>query len=121
MTDQEKAERLIHEDDYIAVYVTDKKGAGGAYHRYDVVNKETDEIIDSVKFQEGPIQENGVNGNTNEALLAIVVHRLECFNAGPFSHRMNAIAKTHTETAQLWLEKRTKDRKKRGVEGKNEA
>lgn len=118
MTEQEKQDRLIYEDDYIAVYVTDEKGAGGAYHRYDVVNKETDHIVDSVKFQEGPIKEYGVNGNTQEALLAIVAHRLECFNSGPFPCRENAIAKTHIETGHLWLDKRTRDRKKRGVEGK---
>ena len=121
MTDQEKAERLIHEDDYIAVYVTDEKGAGGAYHCYDVVNKETDEIIDSVKFQNGPIQENGVNGNTNEALLAIVEHRLVSFQLGPFPSHYNNAALGGVQFAKVALTSRTEERKARGVEGQTKA
>lgn len=35
-----------------------------------------------------------------------------------FPCRENAIATTHVETAILWLEKRTAERKARGVEGK---
>ena len=113
----------IYRDDYIKVLVMDEQGAGGAHHVYrcypEYADPEMEEPLD--QFQEGPIQEVGVNGYTNEALLAIVEHRLDCFNAGPFSCRENAIAKTHIETGHLWLNKRTRDRKKRGVEGKNEA
>ena len=113
----------IYRDDYIKVLVMDEQGAGGAHHVYRCypihADPEMEEPLD--QFQEGPIQEVGVNGYTNEALLAIVEHRLECFNAGPFSCRENAIAKTHIETGHLWLDKRTRDRKNRGVEGKNQA
>lgn len=121
MTDQEKAERIIHEDDHIAVYVTDEKGAGGAYHCYDVVDKETDKIIDSVKFQNGPIQENGVNGNTNEALLAIVAHRLQCFQQGPYPSWYNKVALNAAQISKDILEARTAERKARGVEGQTKA
>lgn len=121
MTDQEKSERIIHEDDYIAVYVTDEKGAGGAYHRYDVVEKATDKIVDSVKFQNGPILENGVNGNTNEALLAIVEHRLNCFESGPFPSHYNHAALGGVAFAKVALISRTKERKARGVEGQTKA
>ena len=111
----------IYRDDYIKVLCMDEQGAGGAHHQYNCypvdADPEMEEPLD--QFQEGPIKEVGVNGYTNEALLAIVDHRLECFQAGPFSCRPNAIAKTHIETGILWLEKRTKDRKARNVEGKN--
>lgn len=113
----------IYRDDYIKVLVMDEQGAGGAHHVYSCYRIEDDPATADrlTSFQEGPIQEVGVNGFTNEALLAIVEHRLDCFNAGPFSCRENAVAKTHIETGHLWLNKRTRDRKNRGVEGKNEA
>ena len=79
---------LIHEDDYICVYVTDEKGAGGAHHTYEIRAKQTNEILDTVTFQNGPIAENGVNGSTNEAYLAIVGHRLDCFARGAFPIRI---------------------------------
>lgn len=114
-------ERLIHEDDYIAVYVTDEKGAGGAYHEYEVVSKETGEVLDTVSFQNGPIQENGVNGSTNEALLAIVFHRLSCFQEGPFPSYFNVKALSGVHFAKTVLEARTTERKQRNVEGKHQA
>ena len=115
---------VIHSDDHIEVIVLDEPGAGGACHKYTVVKKEIDPEkggqleLGYVNFQKGGIVLHGVNGLTNEALLAIVIHRLECFQAGEFSCRENAIAKTHIETGLLWLLKRTSDRKERGVEGK---
>ena len=119
---------IIHSDDHIEVHVLDEKGAGGAHHKYKVVHhkpvdNENAKLVELgyIDFQNGGIAENGVNGLTNEALLAIVEHRLDCFNNGPFPCRENAIAKTHVETALLWLEKRTKERKARGVEGKTQA
>lgn len=57
------------------------------------------------------------NGTTNEELLAILVDRLNVLNQ-KFPCRENSIALTHIETALLWLEKRTRDRIARGVEGK---
>ena len=52
-----------------------------------------------------------------EALLAIVIDRLRSFQKGPFSCRENAIALTHCEEALMWLQRRTVERIKRGVEG----
>lgn len=72
---------------------------------------------DTILFQNGPIAENGVNGVTQEVLLAIIIDRLESFQKGPFACRDNAVALTHLETAKLWLFKRTLDRMQRGVEG----
>lgn len=70
-----------------------------------------------VKFQRGPIKEHGVNGCHHEDLLAIVIHRLQSFQAGKFSCRENAIAITKLEEAMHWLNHRTASREKRGVEG----
>lgn len=109
---------LIHEDDYIKVLVTDTPGAGGACHKYEIWSQEG-ELLGERSFQNGPILENGVNGTTNEAELAIVAHRLEGFRNGQFPHRYTSIAHTHVETAKMFLEERTRERKSRGVEGKN--
>lgn len=56
------------------------------------------------------------DGTTNEAVLDVLIDRLQFLNA-KFPCRENAIALTHLETALLFLEKRTRDRVKRGVEG----
>jgi len=70
-----------------------------------------------VAFQNGPIKEHGYNGLTQEALFAIIIDRLEGFQSGKFACRENAVALTHTESALLWLTKRTLDRLARSVEG----
>ena len=57
------------------------------------------------------------NGTTNEEVLRVLIDRLNCMNK-KFPCRENSIVITHLETALLWLEKRTADRKTRGVEGK---
>ncbi|KVR99176.1 hypothetical protein WK29_30460 [Burkholderia vietnamiensis] len=68
-------------------------------------------------FQNGPIAEAGVNGITQEVLLAIVADRLRSFQAGPYACRENALALTKIEEAQHWLQQRTIARMRRGVEG----
>ena len=75
----------------------------------------------SLHFQHGPIKEVGVNGITNEALLAIVADRLRGAQEGPFCCRENDLALAAVEQASLWLAKRTLDRMARGVAGQNKA
>lgn len=104
----------------IDISVMDEPGPGGANHYYAVDVDGGENGLD-VHFQNGPIAENGVNGITQEALLAIVIDRLQGFQSGPFRCRENAIALTKLEEAQMWLQKRTRDRMERGVEGTNTA
>jgi hypothetical protein len=73
----------------------------------------------AILFQNGLIPEAGQNGVTQEALLAIVIDRLRSFQLGPFPCRENAIALTKCEEALMWLQKRTANRVRRGVEGAN--
>ena len=108
----------------LEIVVTDAPGAGGANHEYVIL---WDGPVQGgpksecpIAFQNGPIKEFGVNGITQEALLAIVIDRLRSFQAGPFSCRENAIALTHCEDALMWLQWRTVARIKRGVEGTNQ-
>lgn len=95
-------------------------------HRYTITFPELtpgigDKPTAQIDFQRGPIAEVGVNGITNEALIAIVIDRLNGAQEGPFRSRFNALAITALEQASLWLCKRTLDRMDRGVEGQSKA
>lgn len=68
-------------------------------------------------FQYGPIGEVGVNGLTNEVLLAIVADRMRYFQRGQFACRENALAITKIEEAMHWLHARTRRRMEDGTEG----
>ena len=106
-------------NDRITIEVTDEPGAGGANHKYEVVGDQDGVPVFAtmVSFQNGTIPENGVNGVTQEVLLAIVADRLRSFQNGPFRCKENACALTHIEEAMHWLQQRTIARMRRGVEG----
>lgn len=101
----------------LKIEVMDEPGAGGANHWYEISDKRG--CLGKILFQNGPIKEAGVNGVTQEALIAVVIDRLRSFQEGPFRYRENAIALTHLEEGLMWLQRRTVDRIKRGVEGTN--
>lgn len=103
----------------LTICVLDEPGAGNACHEYIIEWKGSDRqtYVCSVDFQNGPISEAGVNGISGEALLAIVEDRLVGFQSGPYACRENAVALTKIQEAIMWLQKRTLDRVKRGVEG----
>ena len=58
------------------------------------------------------------DGTTNEEVLAVLIDRMNYLQS-KFPCRENAIAITNIEQALMWLNKRTEDRKARGVEGKH--
>ncbi len=127
----------------LKIEVLDEPGHGGACHEYRISIKRgkgdklplplrgrledqtvkiepdgsSEHTVERIIFQNGPIKEFGVNGVTHEALLAILIDRMRGFQAGPFAGRPNAIALTHMEEALMWLQTRTRERIKRGVEG----
>lgn len=103
-------------NDRIDIMVMDAPGAGGANHHYAVDVDGSENGID-IHFQNGPIAEVGVNGVTQEVLLAICIDRLRSFQAGPYACRENALALTKLEEAQHWLHARTRAGMARGVEG----
>lgn len=118
-------------NDRLTIEVMDKPGAGGANHVYMVTLPPKESkmvgglptspypIYYEIKFQDGPIAEAGVNGLTQEVLLAIVMDRLQAFQKGPFACRENALALTNIEQGMMWLQQRTRNRMARGVEGTN--
>ena len=98
-----------------------------AGHTYELSNFENkDEKGQVLQFiHKEPIEEGSKelktvsDGTTNEEVLEALINRMNFLN-GKFPCRENSIVITHLETALLWLEKRTNDRIKRNVEGKNE-
>lgn len=123
--------RVNPANDKLVIEVMDEPGDGGACHHYRVTGFNTATNASdpftarhgqpaehaTVLFQNGPINEAGVNGITHEVLLAIVADRLRSFQAGPYACRENALALTKIEEAQHWLHHRTLARMSRGVEG----
>lgn len=115
-------------NDALEITVTDEPGQGGANHVYEIEWGNNDGLDPTghaqrktiISFQNGPIKEASVNGISGEALLAIVIDRLRSFQSGPFACRDNAVALTKLEESLMWLQKRTRDRLSRGVEGTNQ-
>jgi len=104
-------------NDRIIIRVMDDPGPGGASHLYYVYIPEIMGPGLELHFQEGPTAEAGVNGITQEVLLAIVIDRLRAFQAGPFPSNYNDSALMHCEQALEQLKARTRERMARGVEG----
>lgn len=113
-------------NDKLRVSVIDEPGFGGANHHYQVClptwNRDSDgenaNGVWDIKFQNGPISAgNGVNGLTHEVLLSIIADRLRNFQKGEYSCKANSCALTHIEEAMHWLQQRTIERMRRGVEG----
>jgi len=103
-------------------YITiegNEAGAGGASTEYDIHVDMGDNGNDTsnFRFQTGnPAEE--VNGLTNEALLSVVLDRLQGFAKGPFPSRETSIAITKIEEALHWMHSRSLEREDRGVLGK---
>lgn len=116
-------------NDTLTITVLDEPGSGGACHAYEVTGFETGtnpslppagiqpKSRSLLLFQNGPIAEVGVNGVTHEALLAVLADRLRGFQSGPYACQDNADALVHIEAAQRLLQRRTRERMARGVEG----
>lgn len=92
-----------------------KDGRPHEGHVYHVNHGET---TSTLNFQLGQVNENGVNGLTNEALLTVLIHRMGVLNtAFPCVENVHVIGNLISALEQLNL--RTKDRIERGVEGES--
>jgi hypothetical protein len=94
-------------------------------HKYELSNFENKtEQGQTLQFiQKEPITEGSTelktvsDGTTNEELIEMLLDRMSYLQS-KFPCRENAIAITKLDEALLWLNKRTSDRVKRNVEGK---
>ena len=140
-TEERMIPNILDPECPLDVVSKDEMGPGGAYHVYEIRKRPSDaeiydehstaatenrveadcEVLARIEFQKGGIAEKGVNGITQEALLMVIIDRLDCFSKGPFPSRPSAIAKTDCESALNWLQYRTAERQHRGVEGHGKA
>lgn len=108
-------------NDAIEIEAQGERGAGGAFTTYQL-NLKPDGVSKLqllVMFQNGPIYgPQDFNGLTNEALMAVLIHRMEGFVGGPFQHPKNHEALLHLKLALDALQARTSERQLRKVEGK---
>lgn len=109
-------------NDELGILVLDDPGVGNGCHQYRIGkdasgNALSSEVWCAIDFQRGPVGRDGLNGVSNESLLAIVEDRLASYQSGEFRCRENALALTHIQEALHWLHHRTRDRVQRGVEG----
>ena len=74
-----------------------------------------------IAWQNGPLgrepHRTPPNGAFVETVLSAVLQRIQYYQDSPFGCRENAIAITKIEEALLWLDKRTRDRETRQIEG----
>jgi len=119
-----KAIEQYHHDglglnDLITIKADDRDpDAGGASHIY--AAEIDDRKILRVQFQHGARNvEGSTPGCTEAVLLAVLIDRMEAFQAGPFSCRENAIQLTKLQEVLHWTRHRAEARKRRGVLGEN--
>lgn len=79
----------------------------------------------SITWQNGPLAHPGgkrsePNGAFVEGVISAVVGRLEFYQGSKFRCRENALAITKLQEALHWLDHRTRDRERLGVEGTHE-
>lgn len=91
-----------------------------APHHFMVQNNQTGATVAAVNFQEGPVRENGINGLTNEDVIAMVICRLQGFQVSRYACKENGMALEKLEEAMMWLKKRTNEREVRVVEETSE-
>jgi hypothetical protein len=79
-----------------------------------------------IRWQDGPLRvdadgapatERVPNGAFVEGVIQAAIGRLEHYNSTKFRCRENSLAVTKLEEAIHWLQHRTADRERRGVEG----
>lgn len=104
-------------DDHFTVTAADEPGPGGAHHHY--ILGHGGRGVTHLNFQNGGVSEVGPNGITEAQLIAVLIHRLEAFQSGPFRSRENAITITKLEEALMWQQQRTMNRMRKGIEGRS--
>lgn len=117
----------------LTIEIVDDPSPAGANHRYDITGFSTLKNPSKISkdgrlqafdttvilFQNGTVPEVGANGVTMEVLLAVIEHRLQGFQAGPFACVENQEALEGVTQALEALKGRTAARIARQVEGEH--
>jgi hypothetical protein len=90
------------------------------YRLVDFKEPDNDDLLQVITFYEKNEDGTEKPGTTLEEMLKVSIGRLQDLNSR-FGCRENSVAITKMQEALMWLEERTKDRVKRGVEGQHAA
>jgi len=76
-------------------------------------------VCPTLRFQKGAVEPDGsgVDGITSEAIMAVLIDRLEGFQVGPYANDFNEVQLKLLREVLRAQHERTKDRQARGVEG----
>jgi hypothetical protein len=110
-----KGKPHVYSDGKLAVF--DENHDSLKQGHFYLINDSAGNSLSHIAFQNGPVPEHGVNGLTNEALLAILIHRTQILNE-QFQCEENEDAIHFMMKAADQFEKRTKRRQAAGIEGK---
>lgn len=113
--------KRIHEDhNGVRVCAVEEEGDTNVTGHVYELEDQAGRLLSRLEFQFGGVQENGVNGLTSEALLAILIHRTRTMN-DKFPSAYNTLALEGLHRALGAFEARTADRLGRKVEGTEQA
>ena len=89
-------------------------------NQFESKNPSVNRVIQFIEKEASPegVLETINNGTTNEDVIEMLINRMNYLQS-KFPCRENAIVITKLEESLMWLEKRTRDRIKRNVEGKH--
>lgn len=120
-----KTHQAHEADTAVRVFAVGDPARGGAVPAYDLhlqpAGAPESHVACKLRFQIGVGGSALANGVTDEALLAVVMDRLEGFQADEFPSDHNTKALKHLGFALKALHARTHDRRARGVEGEYRA
>lgn len=102
-------------------FAVDAPEKGKADCNYTVKSGSLSETFATIKFQDGAVKENGVNGAREEDILSILIDRIRSYQGTKHACRETALALTKLDEAMHWLNHRDIERKQRGVKGTSKA
>lgn len=108
--------KRLNPTQFVDVFALGDPNRGGGHTSYCLVaGGGADAYEVRIAFQDGHPDEVGHNGILDDALIAVVIDRLQGFQAGPFASRETALVITKLQEALQWSAQRVADRRERGV------
>lgn len=122
MSDMREVKTLAEFLPYAALTIlTPRTGArpGAVSSRYEFYARDDMTApVETLHFQSRPFRD-GANGVTIEALLGVILDRLQHYQSGPMACEENQHAITKLEEALMWMRLRTDRRVIRGTYGRH--
>ncbi len=95
---------------HLRIQATEEAGPSGSPVAY--VVSTAGKTLTTLQFQRGGSKEQGVNGLTNEALLAVLIDRIGSISDTHAGNDTDEVLRL-LESAELWMQKRSIERRAR--------